>query len=78
MDKQVYDSKKELPQEVIGALADAFGKSFITISRWVKANDDVLTSDRAKEVFDRLNIQWSTGRIKKRADKSNTSLYVKQ
>jgi hypothetical protein len=32
----------------IGALADAFGKSIPTIKRWIKNDDDRLTSDRAK------------------------------
>jgi hypothetical protein len=29
-------------------LATAFGKSFQTIARWIKSNDDRLTSDKAK------------------------------
>ena len=36
---------------VIGALAMAFGKSFITIERWMDKYDDRLTSDKAKKVF---------------------------
>lgn len=50
---------RELPLEVIGALADKFGKDFLTIRRWVKAKDDRLTSDRAKEVFAEKNIDWN-------------------
>lgn len=38
-------------QQQIAALADAFGKSFWTIERWVKKNDDRLTSDKAKQVL---------------------------
>jgi hypothetical protein len=37
---------------VIGALAMAFDKSFITIERWMESNDDRLTSDKAKKVFE--------------------------
>jgi hypothetical protein len=32
----------------IGALAETFGKSPETIKRWIAANDDMLTSERAK------------------------------
>jgi hypothetical protein len=47
-----------IPKEVIGALADAFGKSVITIERWVNKNHDILTSEKAKEVFKNKNIEW--------------------
>lgn len=57
--KMVYDSEKGLPQEVIGALADAFNKSFATIIRWVEGNNHILTSDLAKEVFAKKNIEWN-------------------
>ncbi len=53
MTKKQTNEKQVLPQEVIGALADAFGKSPITIVRWVRANDDRLTSEKAKKVFQR-------------------------
>lgn len=58
--KTAYNSKNGLPQEAIGALADAFDKSFITISRWVKTDNHILTSDTARAVFSRLNIEWKT------------------
>lgn len=45
---------QEFDKATIGALADAFDKSFLTIERWIVANDDRLTSDRAKEVYARL------------------------
>jgi hypothetical protein len=32
----------------IGALAETFGRSPETIKRWIAANDDMLTSERAK------------------------------
>lgn len=35
----------------IGALAEIFEKSPETIKRWIAANDDILTSDRAKEAI---------------------------
>lgn len=38
-------------QQQIAALADAFGKSFWTIERWIKKNDDRLTSDKAKKAL---------------------------
>jgi hypothetical protein len=48
-----------LPFEVIGALADRFGKDPLTIKRWVKKKDIRLTTDMAKEVFAEKNIAWS-------------------
>lgn len=48
-----------LPYEVIGALADRFKKSPLTIQRWVEARDDRLTSDKAREVFAEKNVTWS-------------------
>ncbi len=39
----------------IAALMDAFNKSHLTITRWIKNNDDRLTSDKAKEALLRLN-----------------------
>lgn len=53
------NGKPQLSLEVIGALADAFGKSVLTIRRWVNNNDDRLTSEKAKEVFSRKNINWN-------------------
>jgi RNase H-fold protein (predicted Holliday junction resolvase) len=38
----------------ISALADAFGKSIWTILRWIKAEDDRLTSDKAKKALKEL------------------------
>lgn len=47
--------EKVIPQEfdkvTIGALAEAFGKSFLTIERWIEGEDDRLTSEKAKEVY---------------------------
>ena len=39
----------------IAALMDAFNKSHLTITRWIKNNDDRLTSEKAKEALLRLN-----------------------
>ncbi len=49
--------KKEVPLKIIGALADAFGKSPLTIQRWVEANDDRLTSKKAIEVYQKEGFQ---------------------
>lgn len=57
--KETQQTQRSLPAEVIGALADKFGKSFLTMQRWVSANDDRLTSDKAKEVFAEKNIEWN-------------------
>lgn len=56
MAKKTNSNRVEYSKEVIGALADAFGKDFITIKRWIAQNDDRLTSEKAKEVFRRKNI----------------------
>lgn len=42
MKKKTYNNNQR------AALANAFGKSLITIDRWIRLNDDRLTSDRAK------------------------------
>lgn len=44
-------NNKMIPNEAIGALADAFGKSFTTIKRWVDSGDVRLTTDTAKKVL---------------------------
>ncbi|HYE53710.1 MAG TPA: hypothetical protein VD996_02670 [Chitinophagaceae bacterium] len=49
--------KRTLPKKVIGALADAFDRSPLTIQRWVEKGDVRLTSDPAKKVFAEENIQ---------------------
>lgn len=43
--------KAKYSKKQIGALAEAFGKSFWTILRWIKNNDDRLTSDKAKKAL---------------------------
>lgn len=45
--------KKKLPysHSQIGVLADAFGRSYQTIKRWIDKSDDRLTSDKAKEAL---------------------------
>ena len=59
MAKKSTNTATQLNQEVIGALADALGKSALTIQRWVKKKDIRLTSDKAKEVFARKNVTWN-------------------
>lgn len=51
--KQANSKIKEYKDNkaVIGALAEAFDKSFITIERWFQSKDDRLTSDKARKVF---------------------------
>lgn len=38
----------------VALLATAFGKSPQTINRWIKANNDILTSERAKAALLKL------------------------
>ncbi len=47
-----------LTEEVIGALADKFGKKYPTMKRWIDAGDDRITSDKAKEVFEEKKVRW--------------------
>jgi hypothetical protein len=49
---------QQVSQEIIGALADAFGKSAQTIERWFQKKDIKLTTDIAKEVFARKGVEW--------------------
>lgn len=49
---------QQVSQEIIGALADAFGRSVQTIERWIEKKDIRLTSDPAKEVFARKGVAW--------------------
>lgn len=51
-------TKLEIPFRIIGALADAFKKSPLTIQRWVEADDSRLTSDKAKEVYKEEGFTW--------------------
>lgn len=46
--------KKKYNSLQIGALSDAFGKSLLTIQRWIAKNDDRLTSEKAKSTLNRL------------------------
>lgn len=55
---QASNSVQQYSQEVIGALADAFGKSALTIQRWIDKKDIRLTSDPAKKVFAQKGIVW--------------------
>lgn len=49
MGKDKYTNKE------IGALADAFKKSLLTIQRWIEKNDDRLTSEKAKKALAKIN-----------------------
>jgi len=51
-------SVQQISQEIIGALADAFGVDFQTIKRWIKKKDIKLTSDPAREVFAQKGVTW--------------------
>lgn len=52
-----------LPKRVIAALAEKFDKSSMTIYRWVKGRDVVLTTDLAKEVFAKYGLAWNNGDV---------------
>jgi len=43
--------KQKYTNAQIGLLADAFGKSLLTIQRWIANSDDRLTSDKAKKAL---------------------------
>lgn len=58
MEQIIENNTQILSNEVLGALADAFGKSVITIQRWVDNDSDLLTSEKAKEVFKNKGIEW--------------------
>jgi hypothetical protein len=47
-------SKKKYTNQEIGALADAFGKSLLTIQRWIDSCDDRLISDKARGVIAKI------------------------
>lgn len=38
-------------QAIQGRLADAFGRSFISIQRWIEANDEMLTTAKALQII---------------------------
>lgn len=48
----------QVSQEIIGAIADAFGVDFQTIKRWFQKKDIKLTTDKAREVFTRKGLVW--------------------
>lgn len=56
--KNSTKTAQQVSQEIIGALADALGKSAQTIERWFEKKDIRLTSDPAKEVFTRKGVVW--------------------
>ena len=56
---QTQTAQNQLPGVVIGALADAFDKSFMTIQRWIKNNDIILTTDIGQKIFNEYGIEWA-------------------
>ena len=58
MSNAIETENQELSNKVIGALADAFGKSLFTIRRWIDKESDLLTSDKAKDVFKSEGVEW--------------------
>lgn len=50
--------KKEVPQRIIGAIADALEVSFQTAKRWFESNDIRLTTAKAQEVFEKEGYNW--------------------
>lgn len=49
--EQTVKQEEVFTNTQVGALADAFGKSPLTIRRWVAKKDDRLTSERAKKAL---------------------------
>jgi hypothetical protein len=58
MANKIEKIRESMPVIVVGALAEAFNKSFSTIYRWISTNDDRLTSDKAKKVFVEHGFEW--------------------
>ena len=69
-DKKVAIDRPILSNEVIGALADAFKKSPLTIQRWVEDDNILLTTDIAKKVFAEKNIDWGTASDRREEEKA--------
>lgn len=46
--------KQKLTMQQLGALADAFNRSIITIQRWYDNKDDRLTSEKAKAALKKV------------------------
>lgn len=59
--KQSNTLTPETPEKytgvIIGALADAFEKSVTTIERWIRLEDDRLTSEKARRVYEQFGQQ---------------------
>lgn len=51
-------AKKEVPQRIIGAIADEMEVSFQTAKRWFDSRDIRLTTDKAKKVFAQERFVW--------------------
>jgi hypothetical protein len=58
MVNNIKQTGKMIPVKVVGALAEAFGKSIATIYRWAKSNDDRLTSAKANKVYAEYGFEW--------------------
>jgi hypothetical protein len=46
--------KKSYSPSEIAALMEAFDKSYLTITRWIVAGNDKLTSDKAKKALEKI------------------------
>lgn len=51
--------KKDVPQRIIGAIADALDVSFQTAKRWFENDDIRLTTEKAKQVFEKEGFNWA-------------------
>lgn len=56
--EQTVKQEEVFTNTQVGALADAFGKSPLTIRRWVAKKDDRLTSERAKKALALAQAIW--------------------
>lgn len=55
LSSRTMSENRKFSNKQIGALADAFGKSLLTIQRWITKNDDRLTSDKAKKALKQVS-----------------------
>jgi hypothetical protein len=58
MENNIKHPGKMIPVKVVGALAEAFGRSIATIYRWAQRNDDRLTSAKANKVYAEYGFEW--------------------
>lgn len=57
----------KIPNETIGALADALDCSIYSVLRYLQSNNRILTTEAACEVFARYGLKWDNGKAVKSA-----------